>query len=148
MAISSWGLTRSNMTDVHTKAQRSQNMSHIRSKANRTTEIRVVELFRKYGIKGWRRNSAIFGHPDFVFPAVRLAVFVDGCFWHGCSRCKFRPASNILYGNEKLSRNRKRDRLVNQTLKLRGWLVIRIWEHSLNRPRRFLSRIAQEIRKD
>lgn len=134
------------MADVHTKTQRSWNMSRIRSKANRSTEMCVVELFRENGIKGWRRNSPMFGHPDFVFPSVRLAVFVDGCFWHGCSRCKQRPISNARYWNEKFSTNRKRDRLVSKTLKMQGWRVVRVWEHSLSRPQRVLSRIAQALK--
>jgi DNA mismatch endonuclease (patch repair protein) len=64
-------------------------MSRIRSRANRDTELRMIALFRERGITGWRRNGRVFGKPDFVFPSDRIAVFVDGCFWHRHRGCKF-----------------------------------------------------------
>ena len=73
------------MTDVFSKKQRSQVMAAIRSKGNKTTELRLASILRAHGIKGWRRDQPLFGKPDFVFRRERLAVFVDGCFWHGYS---------------------------------------------------------------
>jgi len=124
------------MADVHTKAQRSYNMSRIRSRGNLTTETRLVRLLRKWHVTGWRRGVALCGRPDFVFPQARVAVFVDGCFWHNCQQCKFKPSSNVTYWKEKFARNRIRDESVKRTLRGRGWRVVRIWEHELrNRVR-------------
>jgi DNA mismatch endonuclease, patch repair protein len=103
-----------------------------------TTELALALLFRKLKITGWRRHQKLFGKPDFVFRSLKLAVFVDGCFWHGCSRHGSRPRENRLFWERKISTNKKRDRLVNQTLRKSGWRIIRIWEHELtkkNRPR-------------
>ena len=66
------------MPDVFTKAKRSEVMSRIRSRGNRATELRLIALMREHGITGWRRNVPLFGKPDFVFRAAKLAVFVDG----------------------------------------------------------------------
>ncbi|WCJ58255.1 very short patch repair endonuclease [Fontisphaera persica] len=92
-------------------------MSRIRSCENATTEIRLIQLFRIHKIKGWRRNQRLPGKPDFVFPKSRLAVFVDGCFWHGCPRCYRRPLSNQQYWDAKILRNRQRDVDVKRCLK-------------------------------
>jgi DNA mismatch endonuclease (patch repair protein) len=73
----------------------------------------------------------MFGKPDFVFPKFKLAVFVDGCFWHGCPKHATKPENNRAYWKRKLSANKTRDRLVNQTLRRAGWRVLRIWEHEL-----------------
>ena len=72
------------MTDIWPTEKRSEVMSHIRSHGNKSTEQRLIDIFRDSKIKGWRRRQKIFGNPDFVFRAQRLCVFVDGCFWHGC----------------------------------------------------------------
>jgi DNA mismatch endonuclease (patch repair protein) len=69
------------MADVFDKETRSAVMSKIRSKGNKSTEMRLIEVFAELGIKGWRRNYPVKGHPDFVFPKMRIAVFVDGCFY-------------------------------------------------------------------
>lgn len=106
-------------------------MSHIRSRGNRTTELRLIRIMRRYKIKGWRRGSKLPGKPDFVFPRARVAVFVDGDFWHGNPR-KYRiPKSNSDYWREKIRGNQARDRQVNRLLKQLGWRVVRIWESSL-----------------
>lgn len=138
------------MPDVHDVATRSFNMSRVRSHSNRSTEIRLAELFRAAGIVGWRRRYQLFGKPDFVFPAQRVAVFVDGCFWHGCSKgCRPLPRSSRFW-RDKIAANIRRDRLVTSTLRQLGWNVIRIWEHALrpcNKAQgdRVLSRIKSAI---
>lgn len=81
------------MTDVFTKAKRSAVMSLIRSRGNHTTELRHIALMREHGITGWRRNAPVFDKPDFIFRAAKLAVFVDGCFWHGWPRHATKPAA-------------------------------------------------------
>ena len=104
-------------------------MSRIRGSGNRDTELRLIALFREHGITGWRRNARVFGKPDFVFPKVRVAVFVDGCYWHGCPRHATMPKT-------KRARNKARDREVSRALKKAGWHVVRVWECALNRKRR------------
>ena len=127
--------------DVFSKKKRSQVMAAIRSKRNKTTEIRLVAIFRKGKIHGWRRGFPLFGKPDFVFPKHRLAIFVDGCFWHGCPRHLRKPKGNRIFWREKILRNRKRDRLVSRNLRRSGWRVLRIWEHDLKREGRLIFRL-------
>jgi DNA mismatch endonuclease (patch repair protein) len=119
------------MADVFTKAKRSQVMSRIRGRGNKETEVALAKLLRRHGITGWRRNQKIFGKPDFVFHKARLAVFVDGCFWHGCPKHSNMPFNNRAFWKKKLSANKRRDWLVTRTLQAQGWRVLRIWEHEL-----------------
>ncbi|MBI5758383.1 MAG: very short patch repair endonuclease [Planctomycetales bacterium] len=119
------------MADVFTPAKRSEVMSRIRSRGNRDTELRLIAIFREQGITGWRRHRPVFGKLDFVFPKLRVAVFVDGCFWHGCPQHYHAPAHNATFWRNKQAANRRRDLLVNRTLRKSGWRVLRIWEHSL-----------------
>jgi DNA mismatch endonuclease (patch repair protein) len=106
-------------------------MSKIRGHGNKDTELALMKLFRRHRITGWRRHQDVFGKPDFIFPAAKLAVFVDGCFWHGCPRCFRRPKSNRKFWDKKICRNRERDREVSRELRRLGWRVVRIWEHDL-----------------
>ena len=71
--------------------------------------------------------------PDFVFRQVRLALFVDGCFWHGCPKHATKPRNNAAFWKKKLAGNKTRDRLVNRALRRAGWKVVRVWEHALPR---------------
>ena len=117
------------MPDVFSKAKRSEVMSHIRSRGNKDTELALAKLFRRHRITGWRRNQKVFGKPDFAFRRERLAVFVDGCFWHGCPRHYKIPAGNRAFWKTKFASNKARDRRVNRELRKLGWRVVRIWEH-------------------
>jgi DNA mismatch endonuclease (patch repair protein) len=120
------------MADTVTKKQRSKNMALIRSRGNRSTEMALISLLRKNKINGWRRyNNLIVGRPDFVFSKKKLAVFVDGCFWHGCVRCNLSPKSNRPYWNKKIANNKNRDISVKKDLTKNGWKVVRIWEHEI-----------------
>lgn len=139
------------MPDVFTIEKRSLVMSAIRGKGNKDTELRLIEIFRSQGIIGWRRNYPLPGKPDFVFPKERIAVFVDGCFWHGCPTHATWPKQNAEFWRAKILGNQRRDRSVNRLLRKAGWHVLRIWEHSLTkknqarttiRLRRTLSRAA------
>lgn len=135
------------MPDVFTKAKRSQVMSLIRGHGNKDTELALIRIFRSHRITGWRRKWALFGKPDFVFPKLRLAIFVDGCFWHGCPEHGVKPGSNAEFWLNKFAANRARDQLVTRTLSSIGWRVLRIWEHELrakNRPR-LLRRIRRHL---
>ena len=121
------------MADIFSKAKRSEVMSQIRGSGNKNTELRLIALFRKHRIIGWRRSVAIFGKPDFIFRRGRVAVFVDGCFWHGCPKPKHSsyPKTRADWWAAKLGRNKDRDRLVTRTLRKQGWKVVRIWECDL-----------------
>ena len=122
-------------------------MSRIRSRGNRATELRLIALMREHGITGWRRNARVFGKPDFIFHAAKLAVFVDGCFWHGCPRHATMPANNRAFWKAKLARNAQRDREVTRTLRKAGWRVLRVWECALTRTRsaRTVARLATAL---
>lgn len=133
------------MTDVFTKAKRSEVMGRIRSSGNKETEGALAKILRRHGIRGWRRGAALFGKPDFVFRARRVAVFVDGCFWHGCPKHGTRPRQNRAFWDRKLRRNRARDRRVNRELRAQGWRVLRIWEHELRNETRLAARMVEMI---
>ena len=135
------------MADVFSKKKRSAVMALIRSRGNRDTELRMIALFRAHRITGWRRNARVFGKPDFVFRAAKVAVFVDGCFWHGCPRHATMPANNRAFWRAKLARNAARDREVTRALRKAGWRVMRVWECALARARMgaTLARIARVL---
>jgi DNA mismatch endonuclease (patch repair protein) len=135
------------MADIYTSAKRSEVMSCVRGRGNRLTELTLIALLRKASIMGWRRAQPVFGRPDFVFRQQRLAVFVDGCFWHGCPRHATKPATNRAFWRKKLARNEARDCLVNRTLRKAGWRVLRIWQHELKRDNesRCVARILRAL---
>ena len=109
-------------------------MAQVKSSGNASTEAALLAIFRRLRIVGWRRKYPLFGKPDFVFPRARVAVFVDGCFWHGHPRKCRLPKKNREYWSNKIARNIARDRLVVRTLKEQGWKVIRIWENCIKDP--------------
>ena len=128
------------MPDVFIKSKRSEVMSRIRSRGNKDTELVLARWLRANGITGWRRHvllgsrvpsSGFRVRPDFVFPKLRLAVFVDGCFWHGCPKHATKPRNNRAFWRRKLAGNKSRDRFVNRVLIKSGWRVLRIWECDL-----------------
>lgn len=133
------------MPDVFSKAKRSEVMARVRSRGNETTELALSRLFRKHKITGWRRRSPLFGRPDFVFPTSKLAIFVDGCFWHGCPQHASLPATRRAFWLKKFATNKARDHRVTHELRRRGWHVLRIWEHELRRPNRCLARLFQAL---
>jgi DNA mismatch endonuclease (patch repair protein) len=109
--------------------KRSWIMAQVKSSGNNSTEKALLVVFRESKITGWRRSYPLFGKPDFVFPKKRVAVFVDGCFWHGHpQKCRI-PNANRTYWIEKIARNMLRDKLVRRALQEKGWNVIRIWEN-------------------
>ncbi len=135
------------MPDVFSKAKRSEVMSRIRGKGNKDTELALMRFFRLNGFIGWRRHQPVFGKPDFIFPKCRVAIFVDGCFWHGCPTHSKIPQQNRAFWAQKLQENKSRDKLVVRTLKASGWRVLRIWEHDLDRRRqgRLIARILKAL---
>jgi len=131
--------------DVFTKSKRSAVMSRIRGSGNKDTELALIKIFRAHKITGWRRRQLIFGKPDFVFPKLKVAIFVDGCFWHACPKHGTQPRSNAAFWRKKLAANKKRDRLVNAILRSADWRVLRIWEHELKNEARLLRRIVAKL---
>lgn len=164
------------MPDVFTKAKRSEVMSRIRGRGNKDTELALVRLLRAHKISGWRRhvrvavdgsrlkverrkqhdpdnqtptlNPQLSVRPDFVFVKLRTAIFVDGCFWHGCPKHATKPENNRAFWRRKFSVNKKRDGIVNRTLRKAGWRVLRIWEHELARKNeaRLVRRIVRALK--
>lgn len=111
--------------------RRSQNMAAIRRK-NTRIERRLRSALWASGIRGYRVDSGkIAGRPDIAFGPARVAVFVDGCFWHRCPRCYKEPKSNTEYWRQKMGRNVARDRETDRQLLEDGWTVIRLWEHEV-----------------
>jgi len=117
--------------DTVTPDKRSWIMGRVKSKGGKSTELKIIIVLRKKGLKGWRRNFKLPGKPDFVYPKLRIAIFVDGCFWHGCPKCYKRPGTNQKFWDAKIFNNRKRDRLVSRELRRDNWTVVRIWQHQL-----------------
>jgi len=120
-------------------------MSRVRSTGNQTTEKRLASLLREAGLTGWRRHQFLPGRPDFVWPKIKVAVFVDGCFWHGhdCGR-NVTPRTNAEAWREKIEGNQGRDRKTTHRLRQEGWKVIRIWECQLAKnPGRCVARIRK-----
>lgn len=119
------------MVDVFNKEKRSEVMSKVRSK-NTGIEVILRKSLYVRGIRGYRVNyKKVPGSPDIAFTKFKLAVFVDGCFWHGCPLCYSRPSTNPDFWARKLEENRNRDILVNDQLQKMGWQVLRFWEHEL-----------------
>lgn len=118
-------------------------MRAVRSKWNRSTEKRFLDLITERGIKDWTRGDELYGKPDFVFPSKKLVVFIDGCFWHGHS-CKKIPETNKDYWKRKIERNKARDAEVTKLLQQQGWKVERIWECEL-KPKHISSKVAHII---
>jgi DNA mismatch endonuclease (patch repair protein) len=114
--------------DTFTPKKRSWIMAQVKSQANRSTEGRLIARLRQHHVTGWRRHYPLNGKPDLTFPKERLAVFVDGCFWHGHPvKCRM-PKTHRSYWRRKIARNIARDRFVTHALEKKGWKVIRIWE--------------------
>lgn len=119
------------MPDTFTKEQRSNIMRQVKSSRNKSTELKLIQFFKNNKITGWRRNYKLFGKPDFVFSKNKMAVFVDGCFWHGHNCRNTKPKDNKDYWVSKIKRNQQRDIDVTKALSNKGWRVVRIWECEL-----------------
>ena len=138
------------MADTKTPAERSENMSRIRS-----TNTKPEEIVRKYlfshGFRYRKNDKRYPGKPDIVLPKYRTIIFVNGCFWHmhGCSRSRL-PRSNQDYWKPKIVRNIQRDAENQQKLEADGWKVIVVWECELKKriAEERLSRLCEEIRVD
>lgn len=138
------------MADTKTPAERSENMSRIRS-----TNTKPEEIVRKYlfshGFRYRKNDKRYPGKPDIVLPKYRTIIFVNGCFWHmhGCSRSRL-PRSNQEYWKPKIERNIARDSESKQKLEADGWKVIVVWECELRKRivEERLTRLCEEIKEN
>lgn len=120
-------------------------MSRVRSQGNKSTELAFVKLLTRHHIAGWRRHANLPGRPDFCFRASRLAVFVDGCFWHSCPIHSSQPQSNVALWQNKFARNKIRAGQVRRELRTKGWRVLRIWEHQLAEENAVVRRLKKAL---
>jgi len=111
-------------------------MKRVKSSGNKSTEAKLIAYFAENHITGWRRGYPVKGHPDFVFLSKKIAIFVDGCFWHGHDCRNTRPADNAEYWNKKREKNMRHDKEVTARFESRGWIVIRIWECEFTKKNR------------
>jgi DNA mismatch endonuclease (patch repair protein) len=129
--------------DRVSKETRSRIMAAIRSRGNATTELSLGKLLWAADLRGYRKHWRVVGKPDFAWPGRKVAVFVDGCFWHGC-RCKYLPRTNMEFWRNKIETNKRRDRRVSRSLQRAGWKVVRIKECAVRQPST-LTRITKAV---
>lgn len=122
--------------DIFTKNRRSEIMKFVKSNKNKSTELELIKIFKEYSIKGWKRGYPVEGKPDFVFLDRKIAVFVDGCFWHGHDCRNVTPKDNSNYWDLKRIKNKERDEKVNLKFLKRNWIILRIWECELKKKNR------------
>lgn len=133
------------MTDVLTKKQRKYNMSRIKNK-NSLIELNLRKYLWKNNIKGYRIHYNIYGKPDIFFTKSKLAVFIDGCFWHKCPKCYIKSETNSSFWNKKIKDNIKRDKKTDFELKKMHIKVIRFWGHEIKKnPNKCISTIRTSI---
>jgi DNA mismatch endonuclease (patch repair protein) len=117
------------VADVLTPEQRKRCMSRVRNK-NTDIELTFRKALWTAGFR-YRLNYKLIGKPDLVFVGKNLAVFVDGCYWHGCPQHGQIPKTNEAFWREKIERNMARDAAINDSLVTAGWQVLRFWEHDI-----------------
>lgn len=139
------------MSDNLTPEQRKRTMRAVKSQGT-SIERCMRSSLAGAGIRGWVTNKeTVPGKPDIIFPTHKIAVFIDGCFWHSCPACaRPLPASNREYWQKKIQRNIDRDERYNRELSDAGWRVLRIWEHQVkddSERARFLVTLKQVLRE-
>jgi DNA mismatch endonuclease, patch repair protein len=128
---------------------RRRTMQAVKGKGTRL-ERRLFSMLAGMGVRGWKKNVAsVVGKPDVVFGKQRVAIFVDGCFWHGCPVCRRKlPQTNHEYWVRKINRNVAKAEAINDQLRGDGWTVVRIWEHEVRKAadlERVRGRILQAV---
>ena len=135
------------MTDVLSHDQRRYNMSRIQAK-NTGPEVKLRKLLYAEGIRGYRIHYDLPGKPDIVFTKKKIAIFIDGCFWHKCPACFQEPETRKEFWTKKIQSNVDRDKKVNELLKDDGWTILRFWEHDVRKnPDAIVKQISEMIGK-
>ena len=135
------------MTDVLTQEQRKFNMSRIKGK-NTGPEVKLRKMLYAQGIRGYRIYCNLPGKPDIVFLKKKIAIFIDGCFWHKCPVCFQEPDTRKEFWMKKIQSNIERDKKVNELLQNDGWKVIRLWEHDVRKkPVEIVIKISEILEK-
>ncbi|KKR78012.1 MAG: mismatch endonuclease Vsr protein [Candidatus Nomurabacteria bacterium GW2011_GWA2_40_9] len=131
-----------NMPDTFSKKKRSQIMSKVKSK-----ETNLELCFRKLLIGyRFRYQPKVFGKPDFALKKLKIAIFIDSCFWHKCPKHFRKPNSNISYWKPKINRNVERAKEVNKQFKKDGWIVFRFWEHDIKvNPEKCINKVSEKF---
>jgi DNA mismatch endonuclease (patch repair protein) len=115
---------------------------------NTKPELLLRSELHKAGLR-FRIHYKLIGKPDIVFPYKGLAVFVDGCYWHGCPKCYREPKTNTEYWKNKIARNQQRAKTVRRQLNRNGWRVMRVWEHELkNNLDKIIKNILKRLSKN
>lgn len=134
------------MADDRSRQARSETMRQVRSR-DTSCERRLRSALHRRGLR-YSLHKSLPGKPDIVFVAAKVAVFVDGCFWHGCPEHCRRPSSNREYWLPKIERNMARDKRVSTSLRAAGWRVVRLWEHEVrDSAERAASRVERIVRR-
>ena len=134
------------MSDNLSPEDRRKTMRAVKSKGTRL-EKRLWAMLAGMRLKGWKKNvETITGKPDVVFTDRRVAVFIDGCFWHGCPYCQRKlPTTNREYWERKIKRNVDLAQMHNEQLQRDGWMIVRIWEHEMTDTARVRARILHAL---
>lgn len=133
------------MADIFPSDVRSRIMSRIRSKDTKP-EMTVRRILWRHGLRYRVHNRRILGTPDISNKKRRIAIFVDGCFWHGCPMCYVEPKTNAAFWREKVRRNRARREDVRAGLEAQGFRVVEIWEHEVGDPDIVVDRVDAALR--
>lgn len=134
------------VADTYSKETRSEVMSRVKGR-DTTPEIRLRRTLYARGVRGWRcHRKNVPGTPDLAFGVAKLAVFVDGAFWHG-HPSKYWPGRTSEYWDKKIARNQARDHRVGQELRTQGWSVLRLWDFEVERdPEGCADRVIEALR--
>jgi DNA mismatch endonuclease, patch repair protein len=132
-------LTAKSMADPLTPEQRRRCMSAVRTRGTSLEKI-VARVLRRAGIR-YRSGPKLFGRPDFVLRDEKVTIFVDSCFWHGCSAHSSIPKTNRRFWQAKIDSNIARDREVSRMLRRLDYEVVRVWQHQLVQTARVVGRI-------
>jgi DNA mismatch endonuclease (patch repair protein) len=135
------------MADFLSKETRSRVMSRIRSR-DTSPELALRSALYAAGARGWRCHPKhLPGKPDLAFTRWKVAVFVDGCFWHGHPDF-FTPGKSGAYWDAKIARTKERDRVANESLRAAGWRVVRLWDFEVEQDlASCVSRVVKALRR-
>ena len=107
-------------------------MSSIRGK-NTKPELAIRKILWSNGVRYRIHNKRILGTPDISIRKKKIAIFIDGCFWHGCEKCYKEPSNNTEFWKNKIQNNKDRRKKVKKTLKSNHWNALEFWEHEINK---------------